>query len=208
VSGKTRRQEIRMDRRIARTRSMLQRALIGLMTRKGYDAITVEEVCQEADIGRSTFYAHFTGKDHLKRSGLDDHLRAMLLEHQRAAAQRPLDGGFGFVLPFLEHARGQLDLYRALVSKGGVATTTAMLRRIVTELVRNELSSRPAPRGLRPEVATAFVVGGFMSLLTWWLDGGARLPPAELDAMFRQLVSQGLGEGRAEEPGPPAGATP
>lgn len=184
-----------MDRRIARTRSMLQRALISLMTRKGYDAITVEEVCDEADIGRSTFYAHFTGKDHLKRSGLDDHLRGMLLEHQRAAALRPLDGGFGFVLPFLEHAREQLDLYRALVSKGGVATTTAMLRQIVTELVRNELVHRPAPSDVRPEVATAFVVGGFMSLLTWWLDGGARLAPAELDVMFRRLVRQGLGDG-------------
>jgi AcrR family transcriptional regulator len=184
-----------MDRRIARTRSMLQQALISLMTRKGYDAITVEEVCQEANIGRSTFYAHFTGKDHLKRSGLDDHLRAMLLEHQRAATLRPLDGGFGFVLPFLEHARGHLDLYRALASKGGVTTTTAMLREIVTELVRNELARRPAPGGLTSEVVTAFVVGGFMSLLTWWLDGGAHLAPAELDVMFRRLVLQGLGDG-------------
>ncbi|KQY93960.1 hypothetical protein ASD21_10280 [Caulobacter sp. Root1455] len=190
-----------MDRRIARTRSMLQGALISLMTRKGYDAITVEEVCEEADIGRSTFYAHFTGKDHLKRSGLDDNLRSMLLEHQRAAALGPLDGGFGFVLPFLEHAREQLDLYRALVSKGGVATTTAMLRQIVTELVRNELALRPIRSELRPDVVTSFVVGGFMSLLTWWLDGGARLPPAELDVMFRRLVLQGLSDDSAEQPG-------
>lgn len=185
---------------------MLQRALISLMTRKGYDAITVEEVCDEADIGRSTFYAHFTGKDHLKRSGLDDHLRAMLLEHQRAAALRPLDGGFGFVLPFLEHAREQLDLYRALVSKGGVATTTTMLRQIVTELVRNELAHKPAPSGVRQEVATAFVVGGFMSLLTWWLDGGTRLAPAELDEMFRRLVLQGLGDAGAESSASAEGA--
>ena len=183
-----------MDRRIARTRSMLQQALISLMTRKGYDAITVEEVCEAANIGRSTFYARFTGKDHLKRSGLDDHLRGMLLEHQRAATLRPLDGGFGFVLPFLEHAQAHLDLYRALASKGGVATTTVMLREIVTELVRNELARRPATSGPRPEVVTAFVVGGFMSLLIWWLDGGARLAPTELDVMFRRLVLQGLSD--------------
>lgn len=190
-----------MDRRIARTRSTLQRALIALMTRKGYDAITVEEVCAEADIGRSTFYAHFTGKDDLKRSGLDDHLRHMLLERQRAAALRPLEGGFGFVLPFFEHAREQLDLYRALVSKGGVATTTAMLRQIVTELVRNELAAKRTATSPPIEAATPFIVGGFMSLLTWWLDGGARLPPADLDMMFRRMVSHGLGDGA---PGPAA----
>jgi len=183
-----------MDRRIARTRSTLQRALISLITRKGYDAVTVEEICKEADVGRSTFYAHFTGKDHLKRSGLDDHLRSMLLQHQQAAALRPSDGNFAFVLPLLEHARDNLDLYRALVSKGGVATTSAMLRQLTTELVRNELAVKPAASGLRPEVVTSFVVGGFMALLTSWLDAGAHLPAEEIDAMFRQLVTQGLGD--------------
>jgi AcrR family transcriptional regulator len=194
-----------MDRRIARTRSTLQRALIALMTRKGYEAITVEEVCQEADIGRSTFYAHFTGKDDLKRSGLDDHLRRMLLEHQRAAALRPQDGGFAFALPFFEHAREQLPLYRALVSKGGVSTTIVMLRQIVTELVRNELAGKWGGAAKAPDAVVAFIVGGFMSLLTWWLDGGAVSSPQDLDRLFRKLASQGLSGDLATAPGETSG---
>jgi len=58
---------------VSRTRRTLQHALLSLMLKNGYDAVTVEDICAEADIGRSTFYAHFTGKDDLKRSALDEH---------------------------------------------------------------------------------------------------------------------------------------
>ncbi|MBX9745760.1 MAG: TetR/AcrR family transcriptional regulator, partial [Hyphomonadaceae bacterium] len=113
-----------MDRRVARTRRTLQQALLALMLKNGYEAITVEDICAEADAGRSTFYAHFTSKDDLKRSGLDDHLRKMLIERQREAKAAAANGeSFAFALVFFEHAKSHLDIYRALVSKGGAATT-------------------------------------------------------------------------------------
>jgi AcrR family transcriptional regulator len=175
-----------MDRRVARTRKTLQHALLTLMLRKGYDAVTVEDICREADIGRSTFYAHFTGKDALKRSGLDTHLRAALMARQDASPRQT----FAFALPFFEHAKAHLDLYRALVAKGGVSTTLVMMRQIVAELLRKELGRTRAGDAPR-EAAVQFLVGAFMSLLIWWLDGGARLSPQQLDAMFRQLASEG-----------------
>jgi AcrR family transcriptional regulator len=128
------------DRRVSRTRKALQHALLALMLKRGYDAITVEEICAEADVGRSTFYAHFTSKDDLKRSGLDDRLRRMLLERQRQAKSAAKGERFAFALAFFEHANGHLDIYRALVSKGGAATTLKTMRQIVTEIVREELA--------------------------------------------------------------------
>ncbi|MBN9138523.1 MAG: TetR family transcriptional regulator, partial [Phyllobacterium sp.] len=74
-----------IDRRIARTRATLQHALISLIPKKGYEAITVEDICDVANVGRSTFYAHCTGKDDLKRRGLDEHLRALLSARQKEA---------------------------------------------------------------------------------------------------------------------------
>src|SRR5260370_3151354 len=66
-----------MDRRSARTRRALHEALISLILRKGYDAITVQEIIDQADIGRATFYAHYRGKEDLLRAGFDA-LRARL----------------------------------------------------------------------------------------------------------------------------------
>jgi AcrR family transcriptional regulator len=182
-----------MDRRVARTRKTLQHALLSLMLKKGYDAVTVEDICREADIGRSTFYAHFTGKDDLKRSGLDLHLRSALLARQKQAQTSSPGERFTFALPFFEHAYDHLDLYRALVSKGGAATTLAMMRQIVTDLMRREVAaSRPARADASREAMVQFLVGAFMSLVVWWLDGGAKLSPKQLDMLFRRLASEGV----------------
>ena len=67
----------KIDRRVARTRAMLHQALLSLILQKGYEATTVEDICEAANVGRSTFYAHYTSKDDLKRSGLES-LRRLL----------------------------------------------------------------------------------------------------------------------------------
>ncbi|RUW95783.1 TetR family transcriptional regulator, partial [Mesorhizobium sp. M8A.F.Ca.ET.059.01.1.1] len=50
-----------IDRRVARTRALLQDALIALIPERGYAAITVEDICEKANVGRSTFYTHYAG---------------------------------------------------------------------------------------------------------------------------------------------------
>src|SRR6266699_5908998 len=73
-----------IDRRISRTRMLLQHALNSLILKKGYEAITIKDICDAANVGRSTFYAHYTSKDDLKRSGLE-HLRRLLVDRQKQA---------------------------------------------------------------------------------------------------------------------------
>ena len=77
-----------IDRRIPRTRAMLQHALTSLILKKGYEAITIQDICDEANVGRSTFYAHYTSKDDLKRSGFE-HLRKEFGDRQRDAQAAP-----------------------------------------------------------------------------------------------------------------------
>ena len=75
-----------IDRRIPRTRAMLQHALTSLILKKGYEATTIQDICDAANVGRSTFYAHYTSKDDLKRSGF---------EHLRKRARRSAEGRSG-----------------------------------------------------------------------------------------------------------------
>ncbi len=57
------------DRRVRRTRESLHKALISLALEKNYDSITVQEVLDRADVGRSTFYTHFQSMDELLSLG-------------------------------------------------------------------------------------------------------------------------------------------
>lgn len=64
----------------------MQHALIFLIMKKGYEAITVEDICEEANLGRSTFYLRYASKDAPKRSGLE-HLRKELADRQKEALE-------------------------------------------------------------------------------------------------------------------------
>src|SRR4030088_2892867 len=164
-----------VDRRISRTRAMLQHALTSLILKKGYEAVTIQDICDKANVGRSTFYAHYTSKDDLKRSGFE-RLRKELVDRQRDAQATPGDireRSLGFSLTMFEHARDHIDLYRALVGGRGGAVSLGQIRQILSDLVRNEFAattdknSADIPR----ELVVQYVVGAFMAVMTWWLDG-------------------------------------
>lgn len=186
-----------IDRRSARTRAMLQHALISLVRKKRYEAITIQNICEWANVGRSTFYAHYTGKDDLKRSGLE-HLRRLLVHRQRDALARPgntRERSFGFSLALFEHAHDHRDLYRALAGGRGGTVALGSIRKMLSDLVREDLAAtldKNSTDVIPRELVVKYFVGAYMAVLTSWLDGGAKLPPERIDAMFRCLASEGL----------------
>ena len=176
---------------------MLQEALMSLILKKGYEAITVEDICDAANVGRSTFYAHYTSKDDLKRSGLEHLRRALVDRHREALAEagNARHRSLGFSLTFFEHARDHIDLYKALVGTRGGAVALGAIRQILSDLVREELAATVAEGAgdiVPRDFAVEYVVGAYMAVLTWWLDGGAKLPPEQMDAMFRRLATKGI----------------
>ena len=184
------------DRRIARTKATLQHALISLTLKKGYDATTIKDICDEANVGRSTFYAHFTSKDDLKRSGLEN-LRKLLVARQRDALAAS-DGetrSLSFSLSLFEHARDHKELYRALAGSRGGAIGLSTIRQILSDLVRDEIGAaidKSNADAIPRDLVVEYLVGAYMAVLIWWLDRGAKLPPQRIDAMFRLLASKGV----------------
>jgi AcrR family transcriptional regulator len=177
-----------MDRRVARTREALLGALIELIAKREYDAITVEDICAKAGVGRSTFYAHYTGKDDLKRSGMTTLRRELSASVDGAKATGE---SLAFSLPLLRHARAHVGHYRAMLGSRGGAISLAVVRKLVTEYVRREVDAVSVAGPVRT-ATIAFIAGGYLAVLTQWLDGGAVEDPAEIDATIRRLIARGL----------------
>src|SRR5882757_2951292 len=132
-----------IDRRVARTRAMLHQTLMSLIVKQGYEAITIKDICDAANVGRSTFYAHYKSKDDLMRSGLEP-LRKLLVDRQRDALATPgdiKDRSFAFSTAMFEHARDHRNHYRALVGGRGGTISLGVIRRILSDLVRSELAT-------------------------------------------------------------------
>ncbi|WP_375598526.1 TetR/AcrR family transcriptional regulator [Devosia sp. Naph2] len=184
-----------IDRRVRRTRQTLHETLMRLTVERGYDEVTVADIAAAADVGRSTFYAHFTDKDDLLRSAVGT-LRCALMQQHAAAG---IDGGgpdriLGFSQFMTAHLAEQRILYKALMRGRAGPILLDFIRHALCDIVRAELApgmkSTNAP--LDDELTVQFLVGGYMSVLTWWLDRGGKEPPELIESGFRQMALNGL----------------
>lgn len=169
--------EAEIDRRVARTRRTLHEALIRLIKRKGYDALTVQEIIDEADIGRATFYAHYRGKDDLLRGGFE-RLRSELKAAQREARQGERDRPLTFSLAMFEHACAYRDIYRAMLGGQGSIIAINEIRGVLAELVKEDLSKVREDVAVPRELMLQFVVDTFLTSLAWCLEKRPKLAPS------------------------------
>jgi AcrR family transcriptional regulator len=182
---------------VRRTRELLRSAFLSLILEKGYDRITVQDILDKADIGRSTFYAHYRDKEDLLLAGFED-IRAALAAERAASESGP--GGEDEVLqPLLvvfTHVEGHRQFWGPLSRKGGATVITGILRESVDDLVRQHFRSRFPGSGAdatQLEAAVQFVAGACMGLLVWWLDHDeVPLSAQEIHAIFRRLATPGV----------------
>ena len=182
----------RPDRRVSRTRRALKDALTDLILEKGYEAVTVQDIIDRADVGRSTFYSHFIDKDDLLMAILPD-----LDVPGPGAASTPEDGpAFGWTLELFRHFGSGKRLFKALAG----SQSGAIARRETTDrleaLARAELSRLKAARRLDPfrlELVVRFLVGTFIGFMDWWLrEENDQIPAEQVDHAFRSLVLPGV----------------
>ena len=184
-----------------RTRWLLREALLALVTEKGYDRVTVQDVLDRADLSRATFYAHFRDKEDLLVSGFADlreTMRGAMAAFARGEGAPPGDGLAGTRALF-EHVAEHRRLHRALVrSRAG----TVVLRRVREELValaREHFEDMIATRGAVPvvpvEVMAEHAVGALLGVVTWWLDHDTPYSVDEMAAMFERLTTPALEAG-------------
>jgi AcrR family transcriptional regulator len=186
------------NRRVRRTCRLLREALVALILEKGYDAVTVQDVLDRADVGRATFYAHFRDKDDLLASGFEElreSLRAYLVAYLRPDAD-PAGPRIQVARPLFEHAASHRRLYRALVGRRGGGVLLKRAHDELSALFREHLAEAEAKQRARPvmpvEVVVEYTVSALLGLLTWWLDGDLPYTAEQMGRMFERLAIHGI----------------
>lgn len=172
------------DRRVRRTRRALREALITLIVEHGYEKVTVQDVLDRADVGRSTFYAHYRDKDDLfvacfddLRAGLERDLAATAGGHRHDPG-RPLGVLF-------EHAYHNRPVYQALCGRSGSTAGTRHLHRLMLGVLSDHLT--PVGLGLPVEVVTEYLAGAMLGVLVWWVRHDFPQAPEQIAGMVQSM---------------------
>ena len=178
------------DRRTLHTRDLLGDALIALMQEKPFDEITVQNVLDRAGVARSTFYLHYSNKDDLLLSDIEDFLEKI------SAALKRQGGNPKRLLPVQElfaHIRDARGVHAAFVKSGKIHD----FRALGEGLFARSIDERLQAAGVQMEpVARAahahLLAGSFFSLLDWWIAKGMKSDPREMDDLFHRMAWRGL----------------
>jgi AcrR family transcriptional regulator len=186
-----------VDRRVQRTRKLLQAALAELILEKRFDKITIQDIIDRANVGRSTFYAHFRDKEDLLVSSftalahdLSDHVASA--EHDEEESGHLLHS-----LAFFRHAYQHHELYRAVIEGGGEEILLETGRRHLLSNIQDHLDEmlpEEIPLTIPLPVITNYLSGAMQSLLTWWLNNDRPYPPKQINEMFQKLAMLGVKE--------------
>lgn len=178
------------DRRIQRTRKVLHEALVQLILEKGYDKVTVQDVLDLANVGRSTFYSHFKDLEDLFLSGFEN-LWVLFEEHlgDRATQKNVWD----LSMIVFQHAQNYVNVYKALVGKQAGRLMSAHLHKYFSVLIHSAL--KPQWHGQKKiplDIVVHHLVSSLIASLTWWVDNDLPYPAERMNAMYQQLTQPAI----------------
>jgi AcrR family transcriptional regulator len=181
------------DRRVRRTRRIIGDAFAALIQEKGYARVTVQDILDRADVGRSTFYAHYRDKESLLTAAFEDlrdDLRTDLVALTPGVPPSPTSPTGAL----FEHAYQRRAIYRALCGRQGGDIVHRHLHHLVGDLLREHLRPHLDAAGsdLSVDVVAEFYTSAALGLLTWWVDHNFRPGPARMAHIYHRLAAPGV----------------
>ncbi|OJV87046.1 MAG: hypothetical protein BGO39_33320 [Chloroflexi bacterium 54-19] len=175
------------DRRIRRTQNLLAKALIEVTLEKGYDAVTVRDITDRADVGYATFYRHYQDKDALLEDVLDvvlNELISLFFKDNTLPENMKELSSMLFV-----YVKENYEIIRVLLS----SRYTSVIGKRMLEDGTRKLLERNIPKTdspVPPEIAAYHLVASTINLIEWWLENDMRLSPEEMGRIYFELIER------------------
>ena len=145
-----------------RSQHMIADALFSLMKRKSFQQISVTEICEEAAIGRKTFYRNFE----LREDVIDFKLDFMLAAYQAEIASVPLEGRLQYHFTYIQkNAEYFITLY-----KNGLARLTNEKFAVLLPDTMPVWSEDPVEQ----EYRSAYIIAGIEAIQRVWITRGCQ----------------------------------
>lgn len=184
----------KIDRRVRRTRRLLGEAVLALMLEKEYDAITIQDITEQADLNRATFYLHYNSKEELLVDALEQQFDELVEGIDQAANDATLWQDQTPELLTFQYVANHAELYKVLLGERG---NGYIVHRIIEYIAR--ITEADIDRCLPAEgelsvpgaIVARHVAGSLYALLSWWVLNDMPYPAEYMADITHKLGMQG-----------------
>ncbi len=186
----------RHARRRMQTRQRLIQATLQLVLDKGFDAISIQDITDKADLGRGTFYIHFKDKEEVVWTAFEEMYQQLEQKaHSQLDRRTPQVEYFG-LLNIFRHVQENRVLYRVMFGGQGSAALTVRVQDFLANTFLTDIRAAPEPPEVNfniPEEIEAQILTGVISrLIYWWLETPNRYTPEQMAAMTYEVLYRQL----------------
>jgi AcrR family transcriptional regulator len=191
----------RRERKKGRTRSDIYNAAMNLFLRRGFDSVTIDDICDAADVARATFFLHFPAKEALLieyGARANDELGAAIGTYRGSATAT-----IRMALKMLaERAARHPDVVR-LVMREVMARprvlsehheSTADLVNLLAAVIRRGQQAGEFRRRTKPTVAALTACAAFFALIYTWVRHDGKIDIEASVAETLDIVLNGLSD--------------
>ncbi|RPF52191.1 TetR/AcrR family transcriptional regulator [Aquisalibacillus elongatus] len=181
----------KLDRRKKYTRRVLKESLISLLSEKSISSITVKELCEKADINRSTFYTHYS--DHYDlleqiEEEIAQDLRAYLSSYQFTIEEESKL----MTQKLLEYIIENKHTFQTLLNQNVDPTFEKRMMNIAQQfLMNNWMPINKGDESYNRYLST-FIVSGAINVIKDWINQDMNQSPKEMSEMISQFTNNGL----------------
>ena len=181
-----------MDRRQQKTRQAIFQAFGILLERKSYSRITVQDIIDEANIGRCTFYAHFETKDELLHSMCTDIFHHVFSNDLMQEKNHDFSSDNQGIQPKLTHIFYHLQENQKNLCGILRCESRELFLRYFREYLFPMFSDylNPPPAGTPRDYLLNQIVFGFTETIRWWITEQPQYTPSELCSFFLSTLPE------------------
>jgi AcrR family transcriptional regulator len=184
----------KLDRRVVKTRQIIYDAFFELMKEKPYDKITVQDIIDRANVGRSTFYSHFFTKDELLKSCIES-MMEMLNQHLVHAADRDNSNTLIPLVEFFKHIKDNSRLMKSIIRGNNSDLFLGEVQLFLSKKIEAHIGAQLAKGKeliVPMPVFINYISGTLISLTEWWLDNKTPYTPVQMEQYFSDLVTPSI----------------
>jgi AcrR family transcriptional regulator len=175
-----------IDRRIQKTKRILSDSLVGLIREKGYENVTIEDIINRANVGRSTFYSHFENKDQLLLAG-NEHFKEILRYQNLGECSFSIDFTY-----FYQHISENYDLALSFFGKKGGHVLIDFFRDIIADILYQHIKRKNKEKDKvvlkKLQFQTDAIATSIIRLLTLWIEDKMSFSVSDMVKMSNEMI--------------------